>query len=134
MTTAEMNLAERLGFAPGQVVREIGWDEDCDDELRQSVEEVTGTALLDEDTDEAVDVVLLWWRENEGDLADGLMDAVSGLKDGGCIWLVTPKTGREGYVEPSDVQEGAQVAGLTQVTSLVVAVDWAGTKLVRPSH
>jgi hypothetical protein len=134
MTTAEMSLGKRLGFTPGRTGAEIGWNDDCDDELRQSVEEVTGKALLDEGTAEAVDVVLLWWRENDGDLADDLMDAVTGLRDGGCIWLVTPKTGREGYVEPSDVHEGAQAIGLTQVTSLTAAQDWTGTKLVRPSH
>ncbi|MFJ4880833.1 DUF3052 domain-containing protein [Streptomyces sp. NPDC088745] len=128
-----MNLAKRLGFTPGQTVAEIGWDNDCDDELRGSVEEVTGTELLDEEADETVDVVLLWWRDDEGDLADGFLDAASRLKDGGCIWLVTPKTGRDGYVAPGDVHEGAQVAGLAQGTSLVAAQDWIGTKLVRPS-
>lgn len=59
MTTAEIRLGKRLGFTPGQTVAEIGWNDDCDDELRQSVVEVTDTELLDEGTAEAVDVVLL---------------------------------------------------------------------------
>ncbi len=34
----ERGLAERLGLKPGQVVQEIGWDEDVDEELRDSIE------------------------------------------------------------------------------------------------
>ena len=32
----ERGLAERLGLKPGQVVQEVGWDEDSDDALRES--------------------------------------------------------------------------------------------------
>ena len=71
----ERGLAERLGLKPGQVVQEIGWDEDVDDELRDSIESLTGNELLDEDTDDVVDVVLLWWRDGDGDLFDALTDA-----------------------------------------------------------
>ncbi|MFE9708358.1 DUF3052 family protein [Streptomyces sp. NPDC005930] len=58
ITTAEISLGKQLGLTPGQTVEEIGWNDDCDDELCQSVEEVTGTELLDEGTAEVVDVVL----------------------------------------------------------------------------
>ncbi|EUA65775.1 hypothetical protein I553_8057 [Mycobacterium xenopi 4042] len=50
--------------------------------------------MLDEDTDEVVDVVLLWWREGDGDLVDTLMDAIASLAEDGVIWVLTPKTGR----------------------------------------
>ena len=33
----ERGLAERLGLKPGQVVQEIGWDEDVDEDLRDEI-------------------------------------------------------------------------------------------------
>ena len=128
----ERGLAERLGFKASQVVQEIGWDDDCDDELRSSIEIVTGAELVDEDYEEVVDVVLLWWREDDGDLVDGLVDARTSLADGGHIWLLTPKAGRDGHVEPSDIDEASPTAGLSQTSSVSAAKDWSGTRLVAP--
>ncbi|MEV0583694.1 DUF3052 domain-containing protein [Nonomuraea sp. NPDC050310] len=128
----ERGLAERLGLKPGQVVQEIGWDEDVDDELRESIENLTGNELLDEDTDDVVDVVLLWWRDGDGDLFDVLSDAMRGLAEGGQIWLLTPKAGRDGHVEPSDIGEDAATAGLSQTSSISAAPDWSGTRLATP--
>lgn len=128
----ERGLAERLGFKSGQVVQELGWDEDVAEELRVSIETVTGNELVDEDYDEVVDVVLLWWREEDGDLIDGLVDALTSLTGGGHIWLLTPKAGREGHVEPSDIGEAAPTAGLSQTSSVSAAPEWSGTRLVAP--
>ncbi|GAA3258837.1 MULTISPECIES: DUF3052 domain-containing protein [Nonomuraea] len=128
----ERGLAERLGLKPGQVVQEIGWDEDVDDELRESIEDLTGNELLDEESDDVVDVVLLWWRDGDGDLFDALSDAMRALADGGQIWLLTPKAGRDGHVEPSDIGEDAATAGLSQTSSISAAPDWSGTRLVTP--
>ncbi|MET9336520.1 MULTISPECIES: DUF3052 domain-containing protein [unclassified Nonomuraea] len=128
----ERSLAERLGLKPGQVVQEIGWDEDCDEELRESIENLTGTELLDEETDEVADVVLLWWRDGDGDLFDALSDAMRSLAEAGQIWLLTPKAGRDGHVEPSDIGEDAATAGLSQTSSISAAPDWSGTRLVAP--
>ncbi|MGI8332893.1 DUF3052 domain-containing protein [Actinomadura scrupuli] len=128
----ERGLAERLGFRASQVVQEIGWDDDCDDELRSSIEIVTGAELVDEDYEEVVDVVLLWWRDDDGDLVDGLVDARTSLADGGHIWLLTPKAGRDGHVEPSDIDEASPTAGLSQTSSVSAAKDWSGTRLVAP--
>ncbi|MFG1705895.1 DUF3052 domain-containing protein [Nonomuraea sp. M3C6] len=128
----ERDLAERLGLKPGQVVQEIGWDEDVDDELRDSIEDLTGNELLDEESDDVVDVVLLWWRDGDGDLFDALSDAMRALADGGQIWLLTPKAGRDGHVEPSDIGEDAATAGLSQTSSISAAPDWSGTRLVTP--
>ncbi|GAA4942369.1 hypothetical protein HD597_001103 [Nonomuraea thailandensis] len=128
----ERGLAERLGLKSGQVVQEIGWDEDVDDELRGSIEDLTGNELLDEDSYDVVDVVLLWWRDGDGDLFDALTNAMRALADGGQIWLLTPKAGREGHVEPSDVGEDAATAGLSQTSSISAAPDWSGTRLVPP--
>ncbi|AOS65212.1 DUF3052 domain-containing protein [Actinoalloteichus hymeniacidonis] len=128
----KVGVADRLGIEPEMVVQEIGWDEDVDDELRSAVQERCGSELLDEDVDEVVDVVLLWWRDDDGDLVDTLVDAISPLADNGVIWVLTPKTGRDGYVEPSEIAEAAPTAGLSQTSSVNVAEDWSATRLVSP--
>ncbi|WFB09765.1 DUF3052 domain-containing protein [Streptomyces sp. LX-29] len=126
------NPATRLGFEPGQVVQEIGYDDDVDQELREAIEDVTGQELVDEDYDDVADAVLLWFRDEDGDLTDALVDAIGLTDEGGEIWLLTPKTGRDGYVEPSDINEAAQTAGLTAARSINVGKDWAGSRLVSP--
>jgi len=73
------NYARRLGIQKDQVVQELGWDEDVDDDIRADIEEGSGGELLDEDADEVIDVVLLWWRDGDGDLVDYLMDAITPL-------------------------------------------------------
>jgi len=126
------NPAARLGFEPGQVVQEIGFDDDVDHELREGIESLIGQDLVDEDYDDVADVVLLWFRDEDGDLTDALVDAIGLLEDGGMIWLLTPKTGRDGYVEPSDIAEAGQTAGLSQTKSITVGKEWSGTRLATP--
>jgi len=126
------NPAARLGFEPGQVVQEIGYDDDVDQDLREGIETVIGQDLVDEDYDDVCDVVLLWFRDEDGDLTDALVDAIGLSDEGGQIWLLTPKTGRDGYVEPSDINEAAQTAGLSQTKSINAGKDWAGSRLVTP--
>jgi hypothetical protein len=128
----QRNLASRLGLQPGQVVQELGYDDDSDDELRKAIVDLTGSELVDEDYDDVCDVVLLWWREDDGDLFEALVDALTSLADGGHIWLLTPKAGRDGHVEPSDIGEAAPTAGLSQTSSVSAARDWSGTRLVSP--
>jgi hypothetical protein len=128
----ERSLAGRLGLSPGQIVQEIGYDEDCDDALRESIAVVTGNEPVDEDYDDVVDAVLLWWRDGDGDLVDALVDALTSLADGGMIWLLTPKAGRDGHVEASDIGEAAPTAGLAQTSTVSAAPDWSGTRLVTP--
>jgi hypothetical protein len=125
------NFAQQLGISHGMVVQELGWDDDTDDDLRADVEEVIGDELLDEDSDEVIDVVLLWWRDGDGDLVDALMDAIGPLSDEGFVWVLTPKTGKPGHVEPSEIAESAPTAGLTQ-TSAVKLGAWTGSRLVQP--
>jgi hypothetical protein len=125
-------LDERLGIKPGHVVQELGYDDDCDEQLRDAIAGVKNVELVDEDYDDVVDVVLLWWRDGDGDLVDALVDALTPLADGGYIWLLTPKAGRPNHVEPSDIGEAAPTAGLSQTSSLSVGRDWSGTRLVAP--
>jgi len=128
----ERGLAERLGLKPGQVVQEVGWNEDADEDLRDSIKELTGNELVDEDFEDVVDVVLLWWRDDDGDLFDALSEVLPNLSDGGQIWLLTPKVGRDGHVEPSDIGDNAKTAGLSDTKSISAAPDWSGTRLATP--
>ncbi|MEN9351902.1 MAG: hypothetical protein RL455_843, partial [Actinomycetota bacterium] len=79
---------------------------------------------------EVVDAVILWWRDGDGDLVDELVDALTYLTEDGPIWLFTPKVGRTGYVEASDIQDAAPTAGMSQTTSFPAAADWTATRLV----
>ena len=120
------------GIENGQLVQELGYDDDCDEGLRSAIVDAAGEELIDEDTDEVVDVVLLWFREEDGDLVDALVDAITPLADHGVVWLLTPKTGRAGHVEPADIAEAAPTAGLQQTSTVNAANDWQGTRLVSP--
>ena len=124
--------ADRLGFKPGMVVQELGWDQDTDDELRVAIEDVIDDGMVDGDYGNVVDAVVLWWRDDDGDLVDGLVDALTDLVGGGAIWLMTPKVGRSGAVDAADIAEAAPVAGLSQTTTAAVSKDWTATRLVAP--
>ena len=125
------NYAQRLGIQEDQVVQELGWDDDTDDDIRADVEDASGGELLDEDADEVVDVVLLWWRDGDGDLVDRLMDAIAPLADDGIIWVLTPKTGKPGHVLPAEIAESAPTAGLMQTSSANLGY-WSASRLVQP--
>ena len=124
--------ASRLDISTGMVVQELGWDNDVDDELRVAIEDALDADMVDGDYGNVVDMVLLWWREEDGDLVDGLVDALTDLVGGGTIWLLTPKVGRPGAVDPADVSEAAPVAGLSQTTSATVSKDWSASRLMAP--
>ena len=125
------NHAQRLDIHKDQAVQELGWDEDVDDDIRADVEDACGGELLDEDADEVIDVVLLWWRDDDGDLVDRLMDAIAPLAEDGVIWVLTPKTGKPGHVQPAEIAESAPTAGLMQTSSANLG-DWIGSRLVQP--
>jgi hypothetical protein len=129
---ADRGFVGRLGLQSGQVVQELGWDEQVDDEVRAAIEDAVDGDLLDEDADDVADIVLLWWREGEGDLVDDLVDALTNLGEGGAVILLTPKAGREGHVPPSDVAESALAAGLHNTSTISAGRDWTATRLVAP--
>lgn len=124
--------AARMGFAAGQVVLEIGAEDDVDESLRTSIEQTVGSSMVGDGFDDVADVVVLWWHDDDGDLVDALVDGLSALTSGGVLWLFTPKAGRDGHVEPSDIGEAARTAGLSSTKSTSAAADWAGTRLVAP--
>ena len=96
------------------------------------IEDTIDADMVDGDYGNVVDSVLLWWRENDGDLVDALVDSLTDLVAGGEIWLLTPKVGRPGTVDPADVAEAAPVAGLSTTTTVPVSQDWSATRLVAP--
>ena len=131
--TAPANSAgDRLGLKAGMVVQELGWDNDTDDELRVAIEDAIDSDMVDGDYGNVVDAVLLWWRDDDGDLVDGLVDALTDLVGGGAIWLLTPKVGRTGSVDAADIAEAAPIAGLSQTTTASVSKEWQATRLVAP--
>jgi len=119
-----------MGFAAGELILEVGYGSDSDDVLRSEIAAMTGTELIEGQTTEVVDAVILWWRDGDGDLVDELMDALTYLTETGPIWVLTPKLGRDGHVESSDIQDAAPIAGLSQTSTIALAHDWAGTRLV----
>ena len=120
-----------MGFEQGQVVQELGWDSDVDESLRDEIMDAMDADLVD-DALEAVDAVLLWWREEDGDVGDALVDALRALATTGHIWLLTPKIGRDGYVDPADIAEGTATAGLVLANPASVSREWQAQKIVRP--
>ena len=122
---------ERLGIKVDQLILEVGFDQsDCDRTIRDAINAKTGNKFLDATSQEVVDAVILWWRDGDGDLVDELVDALTYLTEDGAIWLFTPKVGRAGYVESSDIQDAAPTAGMSQTTSFSACADWSATRLI----
>ena len=124
----------KLGFATGQVVQEFGYDEDVDDDFRLAIEGLCGSELEEEDYGDVADAVVLWWREDDGDLTDALVDGLTNLAEGGFIVLLTPKAGRDGFVDASDIQEATLTTGLHSSGSANAAREWNINRLVAPKN
>lgn len=120
---------DQLNFKDGDYVQEFGYDDDVDAQLRDQIEATIGSELFDDEAQEVVDAVILWWRDGDGDLVDELVDVQTTLDEGGVVWLLTPKAGREGHVSPADVQDAAPTAGLHVTTTARVSSDWSVTRL-----
>ncbi len=121
--------AARMGISAGCLVQSLNEDDDVAADLLDEIAELSGTELVPEESDDVVDIVLLWWREDDGDLVDALVDARRQLSDDGVLWLLTPKAGRDGHVEPSDVLEAVPTAGLVQTSTTSLASEWTGIRL-----
>ena len=124
--------AQRLGLVQGQTVQELGYDADVEDSLRTAVEAIVGSPMVDEDHDDVIDVVLMWWRDEDGDLVDALVDAIAPLADHGVVWLMTPKPGRPGHIDAEDIADAAPTAGLQPTSTISAGANWQGTRLVAP--
>jgi len=128
---AETAGVHQLNLVKGMAVEELGWDADVDEDFRQAVMDIIDSDLLEE-SPEAVDAIILWLREGDGDVMDLLIDSLTDLGPAGFLWVLTPKIGRPGHVAQSDLNEGAVAAGLGLTTSVAVSKDWSAHKIVRP--
>lgn len=126
---ADSQVIDRLGFQSGFVVQEFGWGDDVDQDLREAIEDLTDNDLADEDYDDVTDGAIVWYREEDGDLVDLLVDVQGALEDGAAIWVFFPKPGRDGHVDHNEIQEGAQLAGMNATSTFSIAPDWSATKL-----
>lgn len=127
--TTPVNI-ERFALKEGELILEMGKAADCDENLRLEIQNITKSEFLDEESQEVVDAVLVWWREDDGDLIDALVDAQTYLTENGPIWLLTPKVGREGHVQASDIQDAVPTAGLSLTTSFACGEDWVASKIL----
>lgn len=130
MPSRAADAAERLGLAAGQLVGEFGGSE-ADDDFRGAVEAAVGSPILDGGADEVFDVLLVWWRADDGDLTDELVDGISALDEDGTILLLVPRAGHDGYVDVADIEDAAEVAGLPRPTTGPTLDDWSIVKLAR---
>lgn len=128
--SGESSAVGRFDLSAGLILQEFGYDEDVDMPLREAIEETTGEDLVDEEYGDVTDGAIVWFREDDDDLADLLMDAQTLMDDGGTVWLLTPKAGRPGHVVPGDIQESASLAGLHGTSTFVVGNAWSCTQLV----
>ena len=69
------------GTCPGQVVQEFGYDDDVDEDLATRSKTPVGGDLEYDDFTNA-DAVLLWWRDEDGDLADAPSTGPPNLAEG----------------------------------------------------
>ena len=129
-TPAGSGIAARMGIETGFLVLQRGFLDDCDSAISDEIAKVSGSPLVDENSQEVVDAVITWWREDDGDLVDELVDCLTYLTEGGAVWLLTPKVGREGHVEPSDIKDAAPTAGLSLTSTFQASKDWIATRLV----
>ena len=65
-------------------------------------------------------LVLGWWQATEYE------------PDAGFVVLLTPKSGRPGYVQASEIEESASTAGLVTGSPVNVSKEWAATRLMPP--
>lgn len=119
----------KLGLRQGQVVVEYGYDHDVEEAVREAVEALVEGPIEEDDYDGVVDVVLLWWRDGDGDLTDELVDSLTALEDGGSIALLTPGVGRDDRVPAADVQEACTTCSLS-ASGAVPLGGWVGQRLV----
>lgn len=126
------DLNDGLGFQPGEIIQEFYYDDDVDETLRDNIETLLGTQLVDEDYRDVSDGAIIWWRAEDGevdDLADLLVDAAGNLDNGGLIWVLVPKAGAKNTVATQFVEEAAKTAGLRVLSSSHVSAQWLGIRL-----
>ena len=129
-STLANELGHNLGLNKGDYVQEVGYDDDVDQALCEAIENIIGDKIADGEEDDVYDVILMWWRSDDDDLIDGLVDAQTTLKEGGVVWLVRPQAPRPGHLRPAALSAAAPTAGMHVTSTVSAADDWAGFRLV----
>ncbi|MCQ9366635.1 DUF3052 domain-containing protein [Brevibacterium sp. 50QC2O2] len=119
-----------LGLSAGQYIQELGYDDDVDFALRDAIAQITGEDMAADDVEDVFDAVVMWWRSDDEDLVDGLVDAQTMLSETGTVYLLTPKAGRPGHISPVEINDAAPTAGMHVTTTVSVGPDWSGVRLV----
>ena len=73
MVAADGSGAQGLGLSKGLVVQELGWDGGTDVTTCAAIEDIIDAGDARRGRRRVIDVVLLWWREDDGDLTDALI-------------------------------------------------------------
>ncbi len=132
------NFGDHFGLQTGDIVQEFGYDEDVDFALRDELVKLTAQPLEDEEYRGIADMVLAWWRSDDGDvddLTDYLVDCADSLESGaGDIWCLVPTAKSEFAVSAADVSEAAKVAGQSVTTSMGISADWTAFRIVSRGH
>ena len=118
---------DKLGIKPGHAVALVDMAGSLDEDLRRKALARSGRAPVSED--EAVDVTLV--------SIDSSTDAVVVLKEwrqrlhpAGGIWLLTPKRGRQGYVDQHELIQAGLAAGLVDNKGCSVSDVTSGMRFV----
>ena len=113
--SALAGLAGKFGLGEGLVVQELGFDTDCDQTVSDAIASVA--ELVDETYDDVIDAVLLWWRDDDGDLVDALVDALGPLADSGVILGPTTLVIQMVKMSPSEYAD--KFGGVTPLSETV---------------
>lgn len=128
ITSTEVN---RLGFSKDNVIQEWLWGDDVDEGLRQAIYRVTNTDFVDEDDMGGVDGAIIWWRDgdNNDELTDVIMDALSNLTSNKSLWIFTPTPHQPGACSLSAIQDSARAVGMSAERPLPLNDKWNAIKL-----
>lgn len=123
----------RLGLGSDAIVQVLGWGDDCDEDFLDALEAEVSEVVMAE-AEDAVDAVLVWWRGDDGDLTDALLDAQAMLHAGGTMWLMTPRFGQPGHIPGADMNEAVHVAGMQSTSPFGVGPSWQAVRLTAPKQ
>ena len=125
--------AARLGLSAGNTVGEAGYDDDVDHDLRDAIADLIESDLLDDDADEVLDAVLLWWRDGDGDLTDALggRDSVARRRRGDLAVDAEDRAGRIRRARVRSPRPPGPQDCRRQPASRVVR-EWMIARLARP--
>lgn len=119
------NTVQKLGLGPDLRVEVAG---DVGTELRRDLKEALGRGFVR--SGELDSAVVLVQSVEEGDAAFAAYRPR--LRDDGCLWLITRKRGREGYLNQMALVPGAKRCGLIDNKTCSIDDERSGIRFVVP--